>query len=256
MANRGRPTSLSAMNVSAPRSGGSTSILPTSKTPTAATTLTWRQHTPRTRAPRRRETMPPAWPAGRGQPPPQSISSVPSSTAIPPTPAGVRMACTQAAVCQQCLDGLAPPCNVCGMPTRHKACAKCRLAHYCSKECQNRDWPYHRRECSMRGAGFWSSAAWWWWSCNNGGASADPTRMLVRCHSWHLRTMVTLYMQATKGFRTTRRVAIASNLITLDLMLHAWPRSPCPREWSSRTSREGGTRARRPCRLPTPRTTT
>ena len=37
--------------------------------------------------------------------------------------------------------------------------------------------------------------------------------------------MVTLRMQATKGFRAAQRTAIASNYITLDLMLRAWPRT-------------------------------
>ena len=137
----------------------------------------------------------------------------------------VCMECTQAAVCQQCLDGLPPPCNMCEMPTRHKACAKCRSVHYCSKECQKRDWPSHRKECNGTTQQRPRILHHPCWSCNNGGASADATRIFVRCHSWHLRLMVTLRMQATKGFRTARRVAIASNYITLGLMLSAWPRT-------------------------------
>ena len=29
-----------------------------------------------------------------------------------------------------------------------KSCAKCHLANYCSKECQNRDWKIHKLSCS------------------------------------------------------------------------------------------------------------
>ena len=41
-------------------------------------------------------------------------------------------------------------CNCCGKVETHnklKACAKCKVAHYCSKECQTQDWKKHKKEC-------------------------------------------------------------------------------------------------------------
>ncbi|KAJ3087821.1 hypothetical protein HK100_008226 [Physocladia obscura] len=47
-------------------------------------------------------------------------------------------------------------CKVCKNPEGPnqeslKACAKCRLAHYCSKECQTVDWPLHKPICNKEG---------------------------------------------------------------------------------------------------------
>ena len=137
----------------------------------------------------------------------------------------VCMECTQGAVCQQCLDGLPPPCNMCGRASRHKACAKCRLAHYCSKDCQVSDWPTHRKACNGATQQSRRILHHPCWSCNNGGARPGATRRFVRCHNWHLRTEVALRMQAKKGFRAARRSAIVSNYLTLALMLRAWPRT-------------------------------
>jgi hypothetical protein len=38
-------------------------------------------------------------------------------------------------------------CSVCGKPSKSK-CSVCRAVRYCSKECQVRDWPTHKLNCS------------------------------------------------------------------------------------------------------------
>ena len=39
-------------------------------------------------------------------------------------------------------------CNGCGQhAVGLRACARCRTAHYCSRECQAAHWPQHKREC-------------------------------------------------------------------------------------------------------------
>jgi hypothetical protein len=48
-------------------------------------------------------------------------------------------------------DG-APPmltsqCNICGVKGKLLSCSKCRLARYCSKECQMKGWPKHKAVC-------------------------------------------------------------------------------------------------------------
>lgn len=42
------------------------------------------------------------------------------------------------------------PCNVCSKTDQTKACGKCKLAQYCSPECQRIDWPRHKPHCKAR----------------------------------------------------------------------------------------------------------
>lgn len=45
-------------------------------------------------------------------------------------------------------------CNGCGIPVQRsnrQICSRCRLATYCSPECQKKDWSlYHNQDCSVR----------------------------------------------------------------------------------------------------------
>jgi len=44
------------------------------------------------------------------------------------------------------------PCNGCGFPvpsTFRKRCGHCRVAVYCTSECQQRDWPDHKMYCRV-----------------------------------------------------------------------------------------------------------
>lgn len=45
-------------------------------------------------------------------------------------------------VCEKCKDYLYPH------STHGKYCARCKVASYCSVECQRSDWPRHKQECS------------------------------------------------------------------------------------------------------------
>lgn len=39
-------------------------------------------------------------------------------------------------------------CNACGKKIlKRKVCKRCNIATYCSKECQVKDWPEHKKEC-------------------------------------------------------------------------------------------------------------
>lgn len=42
-------------------------------------------------------------------------------------------------------------CNGCGMDDspgkRHKSCSACKVANYCSAECQKAHWPSHKAAC-------------------------------------------------------------------------------------------------------------
>ena len=33
-----------------------------------------------------------------------------------------------------------------------RVCSKCRLAHYCSRQCQIDDWPVHKNDCLIQRA--------------------------------------------------------------------------------------------------------
>ena len=44
-------------------------------------------------------------------------------------------------------------CAFCGMPARPRKCARCLAVEYCSKECQIRHWPEHKRVCGGGGVG-------------------------------------------------------------------------------------------------------
>jgi MYND finger len=43
-------------------------------------------------------------------------------------------------------------CMYCASPSAdaHKACGRCRMAHYCSVDCQTKDWPEHKKWCITR----------------------------------------------------------------------------------------------------------
>eukprot|EP00961_Rhodomonas_salina_P165443 2229003-Rhodomonas_salina.3 len=38
-------------------------------------------------------------------------------------------------------------CMECGAQAGLKACQQCKTVHYCSGDCQKKDWPEHKREC-------------------------------------------------------------------------------------------------------------
>ena len=40
-----------------------------------------------------------------------------------------------------------PSCEVCKAPEATKKCGQCRVAHYCSKQCQIAHWPAHKTDC-------------------------------------------------------------------------------------------------------------
>ena len=41
-------------------------------------------------------------------------------------------------------------CNVCGKADNVKACSRCKVASYCSLNCQKLDWPKHRKMCKIK----------------------------------------------------------------------------------------------------------
>lgn len=42
-----------------------------------------------------------------------------------------------------------PCCVACGAKRAGKVCAACKLARYCSAECQRQDWRHHQRSCGL-----------------------------------------------------------------------------------------------------------
>lgn len=41
-------------------------------------------------------------------------------------------------------------CKQCGgSPTTLKRCSNCKVVHYCNRNCQTRDWKYHKQNCSI-----------------------------------------------------------------------------------------------------------
>jgi hypothetical protein len=42
----------------------------------------------------------------------------------------------------------------CGATRKLKACAKCKVARFCTAECQRRTWPVHKPHCKR-----WEAAA-------------------------------------------------------------------------------------------------
>jgi len=42
-------------------------------------------------------------------------------------------------------------CEICKKPSVH-VCSKCLSVYYCGEEHQRKDWPRHKRECSLRAA--------------------------------------------------------------------------------------------------------
>jgi hypothetical protein len=45
---------------------------------------------------------------------------------------------------------MSSPCSVCSKPTASlKVCSRCRGKQYCSRECQRRDWPDHKKACNV-----------------------------------------------------------------------------------------------------------
>ena len=40
-------------------------------------------------------------------------------------------------------------CFVCNSPNAVKACGSCKCAFYCSRECQQKDWPSHKKLCKL-----------------------------------------------------------------------------------------------------------
>ena len=49
------------------------------------------------------------------------------------------------------MSNMCKPCNLdtCKIEAR-KRCSRCKLVHYCSKECQKQDWTIHKHECIER----------------------------------------------------------------------------------------------------------
>jgi hypothetical protein len=45
------------------------------------------------------------------------------------------------------LPAAGPVCIGCGVRGAHNRCSKCKKAAYCSRECQVKDWPIHRKTC-------------------------------------------------------------------------------------------------------------
>ncbi|CAD7695454.1 unnamed protein product [Ostreobium quekettii] len=43
-------------------------------------------------------------------------------------------------------------CQACGKENAHKACSKCRVVHYCSRQCQTFHWKTHKKECGKAAA--------------------------------------------------------------------------------------------------------
>ena len=44
--------------------------------------------------------------------------------------------------------GVSGKCLLCKTtPEKLKKCGRCRVAEYCSRECQTKDWPRHKNEC-------------------------------------------------------------------------------------------------------------
>ena len=49
-------------------------------------------------------------------------------------------------------DAATALCNACGSPANLKVCARCRVARYCSAECQKRAWKTgHKEQCMKPG---------------------------------------------------------------------------------------------------------
>lgn len=40
-------------------------------------------------------------------------------------------------------------CMKCGSSAKTKKCSHCHFAHYCSRECQTKDWHQHKKECNV-----------------------------------------------------------------------------------------------------------
>lgn len=41
-------------------------------------------------------------------------------------------------------------CPICGTPAVLQKCGKCKSAKYCSRECQRKDWPNHKKICLIQ----------------------------------------------------------------------------------------------------------
>ncbi len=43
-------------------------------------------------------------------------------------------------------------CSVCNKAEgKIQRCARCHITRYCSRECQTKDWPKHRKTCQLSG---------------------------------------------------------------------------------------------------------
>jgi hypothetical protein len=55
------------------------------------------------------------------------------------------------AIAKDCDDQLYNICGSCKTkepaPSTYKKCSKCKIAYYCSRECQAADWPTHKQYC-------------------------------------------------------------------------------------------------------------